>query len=404
MARLNGIHGGPDRGVVLDDEPTRRVILTRASRIKPLPTHWVWDTAAPDACTGPEGRLPAGAFTIAAGRAGIGKSQWATWLAAHLTTGTLPGCHHGTPKPVIYGATEDSWERTIVPRLVAAGADLDLVYRVDVRDIDDPGARVTLPKDTHGLAEAIRDHDVAAVILDPLLSMVDAGVNDYRAREVRAALEPLVTVADQTGAVIVGVAHFTKAVGNDPLALVSGSAAFGQLVRAAIGFARDDDTDDPTFVLSQIKNNLGREDVPSLAYTIDSYDVPTETGTAYSSRFVIGEATDRSVRDMLSAAADPSNLSERREAEQWLDHYLATQGGEAPAADVLKAGAVEGFSRDNLKRAKGQRVRSEKSGFGTGWVWRLTGYDPEGSAKRAKGAPLVHVLPSRPSLPSRVTA
>jgi hypothetical protein len=47
-------------------------------------------------------------------------------------SGVLPGEYLGQSKAVLVAASEDSWEHTIVPRLMAAGADLDLVYRVEV--------------------------------------------------------------------------------------------------------------------------------------------------------------------------------------------------------------------------------------------------------------------------------
>ena len=105
---------------------SRKLVLTPASRIPLRAPRWLWDTAPPGASGAEaEGRIPAGSLTIGAGRAGIGKSQHAALLAAHVTRGTLPGCHYGTAHSVIYAATEDSWSMTIAPRLVAAGADLE---------------------------------------------------------------------------------------------------------------------------------------------------------------------------------------------------------------------------------------------------------------------------------------
>jgi hypothetical protein len=69
---------------------------------------------------------PAAAFATA-GREGTGKSSFAIWLTAQVTRGTLPGSL--TRRGVIYIAVEDSWKFTIVPRLMAAGADLHRVYR-----------------------------------------------------------------------------------------------------------------------------------------------------------------------------------------------------------------------------------------------------------------------------------
>ncbi len=226
----------PDVNDAPEGEVTgRRLVFTPASKITPRPVIWAWDTTPPGA--GPaetQGRFPAGSLVLAVGHAGLGKSQFACWTTARLTNGTLPGCHYRKPRSVVYCTSEDSWEMTIVPRLMAAGADLGRVYHVRVVDDGDPHARLTLPVDT-ALLEAGIEHDVVMVVLDPLLSMIDHGINDYRAREVRQALEPLVAIADRTRCLMLGLAHFIKATGNDPLLLVSGSAAFGQLVRAALG-------------------------------------------------------------------------------------------------------------------------------------------------------------------------
>lgn len=351
----------------------RRITLTRASSIVPKPVVWTWETV--DESTGEQhGRFPAGSLCINVGRAGLGKSQFACWMTAHLTRGTLPGVHYGTPRCVVYAASEDSWAMTIVPRLIAAGADLDRVFRIEVEDDGEPHARLTLPVDTAALGDAILRNDVAMLVCDPLLSLIDAGVNDYRARELRAALEPLVAMADATGCLIHALAHFTKATGSDPLMLISGSGAFGQLIRAGIGFARDDSTEDDTgaVVLSTIKNNLGREDLPSLTCSIEPVQVETPTGLAHVSRFVLGGPSDRSVRDILRGPDDGDERTERDEAADWLTKYLTDQGGEAPAKDVIKAARADGIAERTLKRARQRAgITSERRGFGQGSVWTL---------------------------------
>lgn len=303
-----------------DDAPTRRLVFTPASRVRMKPVRWAWDTSDPTTGTHQEGRFPANSLVIAAGRAGLGKSQFAVWMAAQITRGDLPGILYGTPRTVVYAAAEDSWAMTIAPRLVAAGADLDMVFRIDVTDDGDPHATLTLPSDTSLLERGLTERSVALVVLDPLLSMIDHGINDYRAREVRQALEPLVNVADRTGALMLGLAHFNKSTGSDPLTLISGSGAFGQLVRAAVGFARDDE--DGTLILSQIKNNLGREDLPSLTYAIEPATVDTDEGPSGVSRFQLTGTSDRDVRDVLR---DRSRDGEDDgKLKRTVDHILAT--------------------------------------------------------------------------------
>ena len=108
----------------------RRLVLTPASQIKPRPVLWGW-----------EDRMPAGHLSLIPGREGIGKSLFLVWLAAQITRGTLPGAYYGSPRAVFYCAAEDSWQHTIVPRLIAAHADLDLVYRIDVESVEETPER-----------------------------------------------------------------------------------------------------------------------------------------------------------------------------------------------------------------------------------------------------------------------
>lgn len=343
----------------------RRLTLTPASQVTMRPVRWLWQSGTENV-----GRIPLGSVVIGAGRAGIGKSQFGAWLCAQITRGALPGALYGIPASVIYAAAEDSYEMTVVPRLAAAGADLERVYRVNVSTSRDTSGTLTLPVDTEALADLIRCHGVALLILDPLLSMIDASVNDYRAREVRAALEPLVTVADETRCTVYAIAHFTKANGTDPLLLIGGSAGFGQLVRAALGFARDDDTGES--VVSTIKNNLGREDLPSLSYTIEPVTLETPSGPSDVSRLVFGAESERHVRDMLRDRGNDEDADERDEAVEWLTKYLADSGGEAIASDAIKAAARDGIAKTTLTRARKRAgVASNKDGFGGPWVWRL---------------------------------
>lgn len=164
-----------------------RLTLTPASAIVMRPVRWLWSD-----------RIPAGAITLVPGREGIGKSLMLAWLAAHITRGTLPGQYEGSRRSVVYAASEDSWAHTIAPRLHAAGADLDMVYRVEV-ERDGATTQLTLPRDCESLAVEIERQGVALLAADPLLSLISAGIDNHRDRDLRTALEPLVQLADTTG-------------------------------------------------------------------------------------------------------------------------------------------------------------------------------------------------------------
>jgi len=130
------------------------------------------------------------------------------------------------PKAVIIVATEDSWEHTIVPRLMAADADLDRVFRVDVSTSDDVDTGLTLPKDVAALERHIRDVDAALVLLDPVMSKLAANLDTHKDAEVRLALEPIVAIADKTHAAVLGIIHVNKGTSGDALTLIMGSRAF----------------------------------------------------------------------------------------------------------------------------------------------------------------------------------
>ncbi|MFI0000732.1 AAA family ATPase [Streptomyces globisporus] len=372
--------------------PARKLRLTRASDIEPEPVVWAWLDEE-------EGRVPAGALSIAAGREGTGKSSFGMWMAAHVTAGTLPGAFQGRPRAVFYVAVEDSWKHTIVPRLMAAGANLDLVYRVEAVEAEFGETTLSLPQDNSLMEQAIKDYDVALVVLDPLMSCMGKGIDTHRERDVRTALDPLAQMAERTGCVLLGIAHFGKGAGTDPSALITGSGAFKNVPRAVFGFARDDDND--CRVMSQSKNSLGRDDLPSLTYNIATAEVETKKGAAYVGRFVFtGEAT-RSVQEIL-AQGQEGDRGERDEAGAWLVDYLTDNGGEASAGDVIKAAEKDGFAKHTIQRARSKAgVTSQKSGFGKGWVWVLSVTETdEGDTKVTKMTPNPTSEPSSSSSPS----
>jgi hypothetical protein len=348
------------------EEVARRLVLTPASTIRMRRVRWLWDTTPSGAPPTSHGRIPLNSLAIAAGGPGLGKSQYAVWLTARITTGTLPGELYGKPRGVIYAATEDSWAYTIAPRLVAAGADMDLVFRVDVQDDEEMHARLTLPKDISLMGKAAEAYSVGLLVADPLLSMIDASINDYRAAEVRSALEPLVAAADRHCFTILGLAHFTKAGGADPLSRIAGSGAFGQLIRCLIAFAKQEGEDGvDEFVMSLEKNNLGRLGLPSHSYEIQPVTVETDEGPTYVSRFVLGPESATSVRDVMRAETNGDAGGSGSEVAEWLQGWLTDLGGSDEAREIKKAAKKESFSESAVDRAKKKLgIKSKQQGFG----------------------------------------
>ena len=196
--------------------------MTLASSIRPRPVRWLWSE-----------RMPLGALTLLAGREGIGKSLVGVQLAARLTRGELPGSHAGEPSRVLFATSEDAWEFTMVPRLMAAGADLRMVGRVQVTD-NGLITGLTLPADADALGSYMTAYGVALLVLDPLTSVMDGRIDAHREGEVRTALEPLGQLAEQARASVLGLVHLGKSMSADPVNLILGSRAFSAVARVAL--------------------------------------------------------------------------------------------------------------------------------------------------------------------------
>lgn len=252
----------------------RTAILTSAADIKMKRSRWVW-----------RDRIALGTLALVAGQPGLGKSTLVYELVAMLTNGTLHGEFEGTPKDAIICATEDSWEYTIVPRLVAANADRSRVFRVDIENKDDVMEGLNLMTDQALLEEIVKQKDIGLLVLDPLMSRM--GEKDtHKDADVRKALEPMCAIADKCQFAIIGLMHHNKSGSTDPLRSVMGSTAFGAVARSVhtvISAPEDEDYEGPPRrMLGTIKNNLGQisgtghGDLKTWMFYIESVTLATE--------------------------------------------------------------------------------------------------------------------------------
>ena len=343
----------------------RHVELVPASAITVKPVHWLW-----------EDRIPLGELTLLAGREGIGKSTIAYTLAATITTGTMKGRFHGEPRSVLVAATEDSWEHTIAPRLMAAGADLDRVFRVDIKTADGFADQLDLPVDISCLFDAVLESKAAMVLLVPLLPRLNAKLDTHKDAEVRIALEPLTTFAKAMDVAMLGIIHVNKSATGDALNSIMGSRAFTAVARAVLMAVRNPEDGACTFGLA--KNNLGPKEIPAWRYQIVGEKVAdTDEGEVWTGRVDwLGDA-EHSVDEVIYALGDGGmeGVSVVDEAGGWLEDYLKSEGGSKASALVKSAGAKEGHNDRNLKRAAQKLgVRFTAEGFPRRTVWTL----PEG--------------------------
>ena len=332
-----------------DDVIPEPPLLIRASAIEMENAEYGWDPL-----------VPLGSVTVAAGLGGLGKSHVMTWVAARATRGQLPGDLRGIPVGVVIATAEDALAYTMVPRLTAAGADLDRVSFVNV----DTG--FTVPDDLPAL-EAAMSSDVRIVVLDPVIAFIPTRLDSHKDQHARAALAPLAALAERHKAAVLCVMHLNKSTEGSALFLrVSSSVGFLNAARSAILIAEDPD-DETVRVLAHGKANLS-EPGESLRFRIEAEDVERSDGAIVkTSRIAWLGSSKHSTADLLRSdrRRDP-----RDAAEDWLLDQL---GDEMVPVEILKTRAEEaGHTWRTLERAKAELgVESVHPEIPGPWFWAM---------------------------------
>lgn len=399
---VNGHRPGPvtiaeNGGENEDDGPVRHIHLVPAAEVEMRRIKWLWDN-----------RILLGGLTLLAGREGLGKSTIAVELTAQITRGELPGEMYGKPSTVIYINSEDARDYTIVPRLVAANADLSRVMFADAITPDDVTTSVVLPLDTDRLAETITESGAVMVVLDAATSAIDNRLDGDKDRHMRQALEAIARkVGERTGCAVLGIVHFGKRDSSDTGKLILGSIAWSQVARSTVAVAQNSDTGD--LVITGSKANLAPGGKPSLAARIVSATVDTPEGPTSVGRVEwLGETSD-DARDLL----DPDTASDRgdrTEAREWLQDYLGQ--GQVKSSDAKRAATMAGFSERTLQRARSNlRVRITSEGYPRITYWSLpaerdSGATPSDSdargVARARGSAFGTTTTTTPDLHKQV--
>lgn len=309
-----------------------------------------------------------GTVCIFAGRGGEGKSSFALHLASQLNSGVLDGDLAGTGHDVLIVGPEDDWGTVMKPRLIAAGANLDRVWKLAIATTLDDVTRETvplLPLDVDRIGEAIEQTGARMVILDPATSLMSGDLN--KREDVRRSLDALLKLAQDTVCTFVLIMHFGKGAGNVS-EKISGSHALRDAARSVLLFATDEESGQR--VVSVDKSNYSRAGASSFAFDLRDAAVDTDDGeTAHVAKvFYLGDS-DVSVSDIVNRSLVEDD--ERSEAERWLVGVLEDHGGVASAKDVRKAAMADGMDWRSVQRASKSVVSKAKKGFQGAWEWTL---------------------------------
>jgi hypothetical protein len=351
----------------------KRLVVHQASSIDPKPVEWLWP-----------GRIAIGKTTLIGGDPGLGKSQLSLYIAAIITNGNRWPCDEGqTPKRhVIVLCAEDGLADTIVPRLMAAGADLAMVTIVTaVTEADGSERRIfNLSKDLDVLERLInKQGDVGLVIIDPVDAYLGAGaggIDSHKNAAVRSVLEPLSELADRLQTAILALTHFSKQAGGKALYRFIGSIAHVGSARAAFAVVPDAENDGRVLML-HAKNNLAP---PPKGLAFRLVQLIVKDGVVASHVDFEPSHVEATADEALAASRDADSRTETDEAVEFLSMVLAD--GPLPVTKIeeeAKAAGIFGGERDvgqskPFRRARKQlgikprQIPGQKAG---GWVWGL---------------------------------
>jgi putative DNA primase/helicase len=245
--------------------------IVSLSGIEPRSVEWLW----PD-------RIPLGMFSLLAGNPGVGKSTIAFTIAAIVSNGgKWPfSDQNAAPGEVIILTSEDDAQYTIVPRLIAAGADRSRIHMIQsvMRPHEETvvNAPLLLSKDMHQLHGALEQYpNTRLMIFDPISAYL--GVKDsHRDSDVRQVLGPLTDLAAQHGVAVLGITHLNKAAGSSAIARFMGSTGIIAAARSAYMALKHEDE----LLFLPVKSNVARDDVGGLVYQIEGTRIQEEIETS----------------------------------------------------------------------------------------------------------------------------
>lgn len=343
----------------------KTIEVVTADKIKPVPVNWLIP-----------GWLAADHITLLAGAPGMGK----TTLALAVATAVSTGGKWGSGDRVNFGDTilftgEDDLASTIIPNLMASGADRSRIHipqLVEGKKDNKPYKRAFDPaSDLDVLTDYMKSvKNPQLVIIDPALALASKARDEYRANDIRKTLEPVQQFAKEHGVAVLCLTHFLKrhnSTGSGVLDRVIGSQAWGAVARMVWAV---DDTDAGK-ALFRAKSNLGPTE-GGFSYDIHADDL----GKGIKGKYIsFGRPVEGNADDAFSGSE--REAPKMTEAKQWLVKYFKENPGGMPWDDICKeAKTASDITKTTLRNAR-SALKSEglidtcKAAYSEGgkWIW-----------------------------------
>ena len=350
----------PDSPDISGLGPRDKVILTCGTDLTPEPYRWLWQYW-----------LAMGKLHILAGAPGQGKTTIALAMAATITIGgRWPDGSRCAPGNVLIWSGEDDPADTLVPRLMAAGADRARCYFIEGARRGGEVVPFDPARDLGQLLEAIEKiGGISLLVIDPVVSAVTG--DSHKNTEVRRALQPLVDLAAKCDCAVLGITHFAKGgQGTDPAQRVVGSVAFTAVARVVMVAAKvkGDEEGQDTRILARSKSNIGPDDGGFQYHLEQSEPLPG----IHASHIAWGKAVEGTARELLTdpddGPQDEGAGSAKEAAEEFLLELL--KDGATATKHIQEQAKEAGISWATVRRASDAMGVKKRPSNGS-WYWQL---------------------------------
>ena len=336
------------------------VVLTCGTDLTPEPYRWLWQYW-----------LAMGKLHILAGAPGQGKTTIALAMAATITIGgRWPDGSRCAAGNVLIWSGEDDPADTLVPRLMAAGADRARCFFIEGARRDGEVVPFDPARDLGQLLEAIEKiGGISLLVIDPVVSAVTG--DSHKNTEVRRALQPLVDLAAKCDCAVLGITHFAKGgQGTDPAQRVVGSVAFTAVARVVMVAAKvkGDEEGQDTRILARSKSNIGPDDGGFQYHLEQSEPLPG----IHASHIAWGKAVEGTARELLTdpddGPQDEGAGSAKDAAEEFLLELL--KDGATATKHIQEQAKEAGISWATVRRASDALGVKKRPSNGS-WYWQL---------------------------------
>jgi hypothetical protein len=364
----------------------RRLVIRCADQIEPRAVEWLWS-----------GRIARGKLAVFGGDPGLGKSKLLLFIAGAFSNGGQWPCNEGRAPcgHVIILSAEDGEEDTIIPGLMAAGADRSKIHIISAVREGDDRKMFNLQHDLDLLEKYITEirrpgDSVVAVIIDPLTAYLGR-VDSHKMAEMRAVLGPIAEMAARLNVAVIGNTHLSKSADNNK-ALYRFVGSIATIAAARTAFVIVEDHEDSTRRLFlNAKNNLAPIQ-PGMAFRVEQHIVaPGVLGSTVGwESGHVNETADSALTfdggQAGTAKDDAIELLQRILA----DGPLLVREIEREARDCGLLGDTAQIGQCKPLRAARQAlgVKVSKDGMRGGWVWSLPDAPVEDGGNSSPKAPL----------------